>query len=218
MESTDWDRAYRGDRPPAWSIGEPQPELAALLDRPGTVRSEVLDAGCGYGELTLAIAARGHTVVGMDVSETALSAAVAAAETRGLTAQFVTADVTELTGYDGRFTTIVDSGLLHALPAERRDDYLAAMSRAAAPGAQLHVLAFAADAFPAAGGEGPARFSAAGLRAVLGRHWQVGEIRTAYLQSAATRLPDGSAPPAAATDERGRLTIPGLLATAHKPG
>jgi hypothetical protein len=31
--------------PPPWNIGEPQPELAALM---GAVRGDVLDAGCGH--------------------------------------------------------------------------------------------------------------------------------------------------------------------------
>ena len=49
-------------------------------------------------------------------------------------------------GYDGRFSTILDSGLLHALPPEKRQDYLQSIFRAAAPGAALHILAFAAGA------------------------------------------------------------------------
>ena len=50
-EVMDWDSAYReeGDfeGPPPWNIGEPQPELAALITG-GKVRSDVLDAGCGH--------------------------------------------------------------------------------------------------------------------------------------------------------------------------
>ena len=51
--------------PPPWNIGEPQPELAALIAA-GKVRSDVLDAGCGVAELSLALAADGYTVVGID--------------------------------------------------------------------------------------------------------------------------------------------------------
>ena len=55
-EVMDWDDAYRErgvfDGPPPWNIGEPQPELAALISA-GKVRSDVLDAGCGYAELSL---------------------------------------------------------------------------------------------------------------------------------------------------------------------
>src|SRR5271168_5247163 len=63
-EVMDSDSAYReqggfeGPRP--WNIGEPQPELAALVAA-GKFRSDVLDAGCGFAELSLALAADGYT-------------------------------------------------------------------------------------------------------------------------------------------------------------
>ncbi|CPZ14353.1 thiopurine S-methyltransferase (tpmt) superfamily protein [Mycobacteroides abscessus] len=119
-----WDDAYRQRDRPAWNIGEPQPEYAALIDQEGTVQGEVLDAGCGYAELALALAARGHTVVGIDLASTAVEAATAAALERGLrTATFQQADISSFTGYDGRFSTVFDSGLLHALPPALRDGY-----------------------------------------------------------------------------------------------
>jgi hypothetical protein len=80
--ATDWDAAYRQEAPPPWSIGRPQPELAALLDQ-GEVRGDVLDAGA-----------------------TAVSAAA-----QGLTtATFAQADVTSFGDYppgsEGGFTEI----------------------------------------------------------------------------------------------------------------
>lgn len=140
----DWDAAYRKDAPPPWSIGRSQPELAALVDQ-CRIRSEVLDAGCGHAALSLALAARGYSVLGLDASPTAVAAAAAE---QGLTAAaFERADVTSFRGYDGRFSTILDSGLFHSLPPERRQDYLQSIFRAAAPGAWLYILAFAAGAF-----------------------------------------------------------------------
>ena len=68
----DWDSAYQQDVAPPWSIGAPQPELAALIEQ-GHVRSEVLDAGCGEAALSLALAERGYTVVGLDASATAVA-------------------------------------------------------------------------------------------------------------------------------------------------
>ena len=70
-----WENAYReqGDfeGPAPWNIGEPQPELAALI-RAGKVRSDVLDAGCGYAELSLTLAADGYSVHGIDLAPTAI--------------------------------------------------------------------------------------------------------------------------------------------------
>jgi ubiquinone/menaquinone biosynthesis C-methylase UbiE len=151
-EIMDWDSAYREqgefEGPPPWNIGEPQPELAALVAA-GKFRSDVLDAGCGYAELSLALAADGYTVVGVDLTPTAIAAANRAAQQRGLsTASFVQADVTGLTGYDGRFKTVVDSTLFHSLAVEDRDGYLRSVHRAAADGADYFVLVFAKGAFP----------------------------------------------------------------------
>lgn len=107
----DWDDAYRQQQTPAWSIGAAQPEYAAIIDSDGAVRGEVLDAGCGHAELALALAARGHNVVGLDLSPTAVAAATAAAAERGLeNATFAQADISSFTGYDGR----------HCLKAARR--------------------------------------------------------------------------------------------------
>ena len=69
LPSRDWDAAYRQETPPPWSIGRPQPELAVLIDQ-GKIRSDVLDAGCGYAELSLALAADGYTVHGVDLTPT----------------------------------------------------------------------------------------------------------------------------------------------------
>src|SRR5258708_28496217 len=149
----DWDDVYRGEGgfegPPPWNIGEPQPELAALIQA-GKVRSDVLDAGCGHAELSLTLAADGYTVVGIDLTPTAVAAANKAAQERNLSrASFVQADITSVTGYDGRFSTIIDSTLFHSLPIEGRDGYLRSVHRAAAPGASYFILVFAKGAFPA---------------------------------------------------------------------
>jgi SAM-dependent methyltransferase len=180
----DWDDAYRADEAPPWNIGAPQPEFAALIDADDAVSGEVLDAGCGHAELALALAARGHTVVGIDLSPTAVAAATPAAQERGLTnATFAVADISSLTGYDGRFGTIFDSGLLHALPEELRDGYLQAMRRAAVAGARFYILAFGAGAFDGHDGPGPTQFTEDQLHEQVSWHWQVEEIRPAQLHA-----------------------------------
>src|ERR1700733_10650075 len=109
-DAMDWDVVYRGEGgfegPPPWNIGEPQPELAALIAQ-GKVQSDVLDAGCGHAELSLALAADGYTVVGIELTPTAIAAATKAAKERNLpNATFVQDDITKFTGFDGRFNTI----------------------------------------------------------------------------------------------------------------
>jgi SAM-dependent methyltransferase len=214
----DWDAAYRQEAPPPWSIGRPQPELAVLIDA-GKVRSDVLDSGCGHAALSLALAARGYTVVGLDASATAVEAATAAAAEQGLTtATFAQADVTSFRGYDGRFSTILDSGLFHALPPESRQDYLQSILRAAAPGAALYILAFAAGALGHQGDRpGPRGFSETELRDAVAKLWQVDDLRPAKLYGNAGALAAADPLPGVEHDDEGHFTAPGFLLSAHKP-
>ncbi|WP_111511416.1 methyltransferase domain-containing protein [Mycobacterium kyogaense] len=214
----DWDSAYRGESDfaaePPWNIGEPQPELAALIDA-GRVRSEVLDAGCGHAELSLALAAQGYTVTGIDLSPTAIAAATAAAQERGLTgATFLAADITSFTGFDGRFSTVIDSTLFHSLPLEGRDSYVQAVHRAAAPGATYFILVFARGAFPADVEQKPNEVTEDELRDVVGKYWDIDEIRPAFIHA---KMPAEVPLPPHARDDKGRAKMSAFLLTAHKP-
>lgn len=219
-EVMDWDSAYRQDGafpgPPPWNIGEPQPELAALI-RDGKVTGDVLDAGCGHAELSLALAAQGYTVVGIDVSPTAIAAATRSAEERGLpNATFVCDDITAFTGFDGRFSTIIDSTLFHSLPIEGRDGYLRSIRRAAAPGARYYVLVFAKGAFPPDIETKPHEVDEDELRAAVSQHFEIDEIRPAKIHSHKPEFPDmPDGPMPFDTDEKGRMMMPAYLLSAH---
>ncbi len=215
----DWDGAYRGDGdfegPPPWNLGEPQPELAALIAA-GKIQSDVLDAGCGYAELSLDLAAKGYTVVGIELSPTAVAAAKKAAEERGLTrATFVQDDITAFTGFDGRFATIIDSTLFHSIPVEGRDGYQQAVYRAAAPGAVYYVLVFAKEAFPAEQETKPNAVDEDELRAAVGTYWEIDDVRPAVIVGHPIPIP-GAALPTHDRDEKGRIKFPAYLLRAHK--
>jgi SAM-dependent methyltransferase len=220
-EPMDWEDAYQEkavfEGAPPWNIGEPQPDLAALIEA-GKVRSDVLDAGCGVAELALTLAAQGYTVVGIDNAPTAIAEATNAAQQRGLTtATFVQDDITSFTGYDGRFATVMDSTLFHSLPVEDRDAYLSAVHRAAAPGASFYVLVFAKGAFPDSFPVTPNVVDEAELRAAVSKYWEVDDIRPAAILGNMPPLP--GAPFASYDhDEKGRTKLPAYLLTAHKSG
>jgi SAM-dependent methyltransferase len=219
----DWDSAYRGegefDGPPPWNIGEPQPELAALI-ADGKVRSDVLDAGCGHAELSLALAADGYTVVGIELTPTAVAAATKAATERNLpNATFVQDDITTFTGFDGRFSTILDSTLFHSLPVEGRDGYQQSVFRAAAPGAAYYILVFAKGAFPAELEQKPNEVDEAELRAAVGKYWEIDEVRPAFIHANMPSGPDAPFQlPPHDHDDKGRMMMPAFLLSAHKAG
>ena len=189
----EFESVYRGESPqmglgvrPPWSIGEPQPELATLIEQ-DKFHGEVLDVGCGEAAISLYLAERGYTTVGLDLSPTAIDLARRHAEKRGLTnARFEVADISSFTGYDGRFGTIVDSTLFHSIPVEAREGYQQSIVRAAAPGASYFALVFDRAAMP----EGPANpVTADELREVVSRYWVIDELKPARIHA---NVPDGS--------------------------
>jgi len=213
-----FENAYRGEsaqfgegaRPP-WSIGAPQPELAALIEQ-GEFHGDVLDVGCGEAAISLALAERGYATVGLDLSPTAIDLARREAGKRGLTnVTFQVADISDFTGFDGRFGTIVDSTLFHSIPVEAREGYQQSISRAAAPGASYFALVFDKGAVP----EGPINaVTADELREVVSKYWVVNEIRPARIYA---NLPEGGLGlPFEVRDEPdGRKSVGAWLLSAH---
>ncbi|MGH3675714.1 MAG: class I SAM-dependent methyltransferase [Mycobacterium sp.] len=220
-EDFTFESAYRGEAPglgagprPPWSIGEPQPELAALIEQ-GKFHGDVLDVGCGEAAISLYLAERGYTTVGLDLSPTAIELARAEAAKRGLTsATFDVADISDFTGYDRRFGTIVDSTLFHSIAVEARKGYLQSIVRAAAPGASYFVLVFDRAGMP----DGPANaVTDEELRDVVSTYWSIDEITSARLHA---ELSEGfsALPLGDVRDEpNGRKSVPGWLLTAHLP-
>lgn len=219
----EFESAYRGEsaqfgagvRPP-WSLGAPQPELAALIEQ-GKFHGDVLDVGCGEAAISLALAGRGHNTLGLDLSATAIELARREAEKRGLSnATFEVADITSFTGYPpgsaGRFGTIVDSTLFHSIPVEAREGYQQSIKRAAAPGASYFALVFDKAAVT----DGPINaVTADELREAVSKYWVIDEIRPARLfANFPENVPD--LPIAELRDEPdGLKSVAGWLLSAH---
>lgn len=217
-----FESAYKGEAQemgagvkPPWSIGEPQPELAALIEQ-GKFHGDVLDAGCGEAAISLHLAERGFTTVGLDQSPTAIELAKAEAAKRGLAnAAFDVADISDFGGYDGRFGTIVDSTLFHSMPVELREGYQQSIVRAAAPGASYFVLVFDKAGMP----DSPANpVTEDELRDIVSKYWTIDEIRPARIHGV---FPEGFEQFFPVTDVReepkGRRSVPAFLLTAHLP-
>lgn len=219
-----FDAAYRGEAPemggarPPWSIGAPQPEIAALIAA-GRVHGDVLNAGCGEAATAMDLAERGFTVVGLDQAPAAIELARADAARRGLTkATFEVADISDFGGYDGRFGTIIDSTLFHSMPVELRDGYQRSIVRAAAPGASYFVLVFDKTGMT---GDGPINaVDEAELRAAVSPYWTIDEIRPARIHAQmppnfAETLNPFAGNPGVRDEPNGRKSIPAWLLTAH---
>jgi cyclopropane fatty-acyl-phospholipid synthase-like methyltransferase len=124
-----------------WDVHQAQPRLMEL-EALGGISGDVLDIGCGLGDNAIYLASRGHSVTGLDGSPAAIEEARRRAAAAGVNVSFDVADATELTGYEGRFDTVVDSALYHCLDDDGRQAYIAALYRATRPGARLHLFCF----------------------------------------------------------------------------
>lgn len=116
-------------------------EIAESLE-PGSA----LDLGCGEGGDAVWLASRGWETVGVDLSDTAVARARAAAASVGLDSnavRFITADLSEWA--TAQTFDLVSSAFLHSWPVEiPRSDIVRRSKDFVAPGGSLLVVAHAA--------------------------------------------------------------------------
>jgi deazaflavin-dependent oxidoreductase (nitroreductase family) len=195
LQHVDYDALYRGESPgegvapmttPPWDRNAPSESVIGWQNG-GWVHGDVLDVGCGFGDNAVYLAKNGHTVIGLDISSTALITAERRAKDAGVEVKFAAADSTKLDGYTDAFDTVIDIGMFHCLGDDGRRSYAAAVHRATRPGATLLLSCFS-DANPV-GEEWPRpAVSEETLRDVLGgAGWDIASLESATVRGA----PDG---------------------------
>jgi len=151
----DFEATYQAGTAP-WDIGRPQGALVRA-EEAGLVVGAVLDVGCGTGENALYLAGRGHPVIGLDASPTAIERAREKAAARHLTpaqAQFHVWDAMQLGRLRRAFDTVIDCGLFHVFGRDERRLYAQALTEVTSSGSDVLLLCFS-DEEPA--GPGPHR-------------------------------------------------------------
>ncbi|WP_405168184.1 class I SAM-dependent methyltransferase [Nocardia sp. NBC_01499] len=152
MRALTYDAIYAGRTPigarAPWDIGRVQPKFVDLMAA-GRITGDVLDAGCGTGELASALARHGHPVTGVDISAVAIEQARAKAAAARVPAEFVVGDALRLPDYRDRFDTVVDCGLFDVCPPAAQAGYAAALHRACRAGATVFMLELGAAAIRA---------------------------------------------------------------------
>lgn len=166
-----WDEAYEDDVP--WDTGKPQSALVEL-EASGEIGGRVLDAGCGTGVEAAFLAERGHDVTGVDISATAIERARATARQRGVDVTFRVGDALDLDDGPDTYDTVVDSGLFHALPEDRRGTYADELGRVLRDDGTAFVLSFGEDA-PT--DWGPLPVSGSDVRDAFEDGWDVRTVR-----------------------------------------
>lgn len=98
----------------------------------------VLDVGCGTGEISIVLAEMGHQVSGIDLSEGMLGKAKQKAAKRSLSMQFSIEDAESLSFEDRSFDVVVNRHLLWTLPDPKKA--LAEWKRVLRPGGTVAIV------------------------------------------------------------------------------
>ncbi len=127
MKYPDMDSIYKARKPEdiPWNIMNPPEILVKLVDE-GTIQPcKTIEFGCGTGNHATYLAAKGFDVTGVDISPSAIEIAREKAERKGVTCNFVVADVTgDLDEISDTFDFAYDWELLHHIFPEDREKYV----------------------------------------------------------------------------------------------
>lgn len=120
-----WEGRYQ-EGTARWNLGQPAPPFVSLLnsaDAPQPGRIAVL--GAGHGHDALLFAEHGFEVVGFDFAPSAITAATAAAQSRGLSAQFLQRDIFALPEeFSHDFDYVLEHTCYCAILPEQRAEYV----------------------------------------------------------------------------------------------
>ena len=193
------------------------PSWPRLIEQ-GKFHGDVLDVGCGEAAISLALAERGHSTVGLDMSPTAIDLARREAQRRGLTnapSRWPISAISAPTRRHRQVGSTPSSTARCSTPSRwrLREGYQQSIVRAAAPGASYFVLVFDKAAVP----EGPINaVTDDELRDAVSKYWVVDEIRPARLYSKFSAESGGLPPMFDIREEpNGFSSVGGWLLTAH---
>lgn len=134
MDRTDWDRKHAA----AELLFGAEPNRFLVAEVAGLPSGHALDLGCGAGRNAVWLAERGWRVTGVDFSEVAIAKARRLAESRGVTVDWLVADLLDYEAERGAFDLVLY--LYVQLPADERRLVLARAAGAVAPGGTFLVV------------------------------------------------------------------------------
>jgi len=134
MDCTGWDRRYAGSE----LIWTAEPNRLLTVEAADLAAGRVLDLACGEGRNAVWLAQRGWQVTGVDFSQVGLDKGARLAEQRGVSVQWLQADLLDYVPPPAEFALVTVLYLHIARPA--MSDVLRGAGAALAPGGVLIVI------------------------------------------------------------------------------
>ncbi len=186
-EFPDWEQLYREKETETlpWYHPYLDADLERALAKFNLIQGKVLDLGTGPGTQAMALAQRGFSVTATDISATAIEKAKALARQKELGIEFIQDDILN-TNLKPAFDFIFDRGCFHALPPERRPDYVGIVYNLLKPGGYLFLKCFS---YKETSEEGPYRFSPEEITAIFGTKFNIISIEEGVFRSTLPKDP-----------------------------
>jgi len=145
MTHVDMNRIYKNmplEKIP-WNSETPPEALVELVESGRVKPGKAIDLGCGAGNYAIYLAGRGFEVTGIDNSPTAIRIARENANQKGVTVNFLVADVLgNLDEVKENFDFAYDWELLHHIFPEKRKKYVENVRRILNPGGKYFSVCF----------------------------------------------------------------------------
>ncbi len=164
---------------PPWEIGKPQIEFVKL-EQEEQFGKNILDVGCGTGDLALHLTSLDYNVVGVDCAPTAIKKARAKATEKHVNVRFEVMNALELRSLDQQFDTIIDCGLFHVFEDKLRAKYRSSLESVLKPGGRFYMLVFSEHETREGG---PLRITQDEIRQAFQSGWNINWIRAARFET-----------------------------------
>jgi cyclopropane fatty-acyl-phospholipid synthase-like methyltransferase len=162
-----------------WYTPNLDTDFERSLEDHGRKGSKILDLGTGPATQAMNLAKRGFQVLGTDISPSAIRKGRASAKAAGLSIEFRVDDILKSKLDANLVDLIVDRGVFHVLPPEKRPAYVETVHRVLRPHGWLLLKCFS-DKEP--GTYGPYRIAAKELRGYFREKFEVESIRDTVFQ------------------------------------
>jgi SAM-dependent methyltransferase len=172
-----FDSSYYGK--PPWDINRPQLAFVNIAKDYSDL-GHILDIGCGTGEHAIFFSTLGYKLTGIDSSPKAIELAKEKAKKKNIEIDFFIKDALDLTGFEQKFNTIIDSGVFHIFSDTDRVLLIQNFHKVLKKDGRLFILCFSDREPP---GYGPRRITKEEIIKSFENGWDIEDIEETIFET-----------------------------------